>query len=113
MVSNGGPKIHQKSSKMHPGTLRGLPECICAPLDHQNGLQRPPNGPKMVPGDPKKTEKLTKSNNQMYNKHIYIFDFYQLISILQICFSIAANPCNLQISSQLVAKGAGGRGRSP
>ena len=60
MVSNGGPNIHQKSSKVHPGTLWGLPECIGAPLDHQNGLQRPPNGPKMVPWGSQKDRKINK-----------------------------------------------------
>ena len=75
MVSNGGPKIHQKSLKIHSGTLQGPPECICAQLDHQNGLQGPPNGPKMVSWGPKKDIKFTKSNNQVYNKQIYIFIF--------------------------------------
>ena len=37
-----------KIIKIHSDTLQGPPECICAPLDHQNGLQGPPNRPKMV-----------------------------------------------------------------
>ena len=75
MVSNGGPKIHQKSWKIHSGPLQGPPECICAQLDHQNGLQGPPHGSKMVSWGPKKDIKFTKSNNQVYNKQIYIFIF--------------------------------------
>ena len=55
IVSNGGPKIHQKSLKIHSGTLQGPPGCICAQLDHQNGRQGPPNGPKMVSWGPKNT----------------------------------------------------------
>ena len=50
----GGPKTHQKSWKIHSGILQGPPECICAQLDHQNGLQGPPNGSKMVSWGPKK-----------------------------------------------------------
>ena len=75
MISNGGPKIHQKSLKIHSDTLQGPPECICAQLDHQNGLQGPPNGSKMVSWGPKDDIKSYKSNNQVYNKQIYIFIF--------------------------------------
>ena len=39
MVSNGGRKIDLKSIKIQPGTIQDLPECICAPLDHQNGAK--------------------------------------------------------------------------
>ena len=58
IVSNGGPKIHQKSLKIYSGTLQGPPECICAQLDHQNGRQGPPHGPKMVSWGPKKDIKI-------------------------------------------------------
>ena len=33
MVSEGGPKIHQKSLKIHPGTFQGPSVCICGPFD--------------------------------------------------------------------------------
>ena len=56
-----GTKIHQKSLKIHSGTLQGPPECICAQLDHQNGLQGPPNGPKMVSWGPQKDIKIHKN----------------------------------------------------
>ena len=73
MVSNGGPQIHQKSSKIRSGTLGAPQECICAALDHQNGVHGPPKGPEMVPWRPKKTQNSTK--NLIYSKHIYISKF--------------------------------------
>ena len=73
MVSNGGPQIHQKSSKISSGTLWAPHECICAPLGHQNGVHGPPRGPKMVPWRPKKTQNSIK--NPIYSKHIYISNF--------------------------------------
>ena len=60
-------------------------------------------------GDPKRSEKV---NNPAYNKQISISHFYQLISILETIFSVPANPFSLQVSSQLVSRGAGGRGKA-
>ena len=68
--------------------------------------------PKLSPGDPKRSQKSTQSNPRVYSKQICTLRFYPLISILEISFSIPANPCSLQISSQLVARGAGGRGEA-
>ena len=48
-------KNHWKSILAHS---RVPHECICAQLDHQNGLQGPPNGPKMVSWGPKKDIKI-------------------------------------------------------
>ena len=52
---NEAPKIPQNSSKIHPGTLKGPPECTLAPNGHQTDAkvvpQDPQNAPKMVPQD--------------------------------------------------------------
>ena len=49
MVSNGGPKIHQKSSQTYPGTHKWPPECILAPLGHQNASKEASTGPNVMP----------------------------------------------------------------
>ena len=53
IVSEGGPKIHQKSWKVNTGTFQGSSECIFTRLDHQNGSQGPPNDRKLSSGDSK------------------------------------------------------------
>ena len=64
MVSEGGPKIHQKSSKIHPGTFQGSFERICVPLDHQNGAKMAPRTSKVSQnGDPRT---LKGKENQQY-----------------------------------------------
>ena len=53
MVARGGPKIHQQSWKVNPGTLQDSSVCIFTQLDHQNGSQGPPNDRKLSSGDSK------------------------------------------------------------
>ena len=48
MVSNGGPKIHQKPSKIHPWTPKGPPECTLATNDSQSNAKVPPQDLKML-----------------------------------------------------------------
>ena len=64
LVSKGVPKIHQKSSKIHPGTFQGSFERICVPLDHQNGAKMVPRTSKVSQnGDPRT---LKGDKNQQY-----------------------------------------------
>ena len=87
MVYNGGPKIHQKSSKIHPGTFQGSFDCICVPLDHQNGAKMVPRTSKVSQnGDPRT---LKGDKNQQYPmtnlaQKNYILNSAPLISILEI-----------------------------
>ena len=111
LVSKGGPEIHQKSSKILPGTFQGSLECICVPLDHQNGA-------KMVPRTSKLSDSRTLKGDKVNNIQ------WQIMSQKGVYFkqcsidfnpgnpSNPAYPCNLQISSQLVTRGAGGRGEA-
>ena len=76
--------------------------------------------PKWCPWTSKRTQNgplETKKNTEFKKKTIYSqaylhFQVYHLISTLQTGFSIPANPCRQQIRSQLVARGAGGRGEA-
>ena len=52
IVSKGGPKNHQKSLKIHPGTFQGPYECIRDPLDCKKV-------PKWCP----RTSKMTKNGH--------------------------------------------------
>ena len=114
MVSKGGPKIHQKSLKIHPGTFQGSFECICVPLDHQNAAKMMPrtsnlsqNGdPRTVKGNIKSTISNDKSCHKKLCSKQCPIDFNPANP------SNAANPFSLQISSQLVTTGAGGRGEA-
>ena len=54
---NGAPRNHQKSSKIHLGTLKGLPECTLAPHDHQIEAKVVPQDPKMLQKWSPKTSK--------------------------------------------------------
>ena len=86
MVSNGGPKIHQKSSKIHPGTFQGSFECICVPLDHQNGAKMVPRTSKVSQnGDPKTLtgNKINNIQKQILPPKNYILNNAPLISILE------------------------------
>ena len=110
MVSEGGPKIHQKSSKIHPGTFQCSFECICVPLDHQNGAKMVPRTSKVSQnGDPRTLKEDENQQCPMTSaaaKKIYS---------KQCSLNFNANPANpfsLQISSQLVTRGAGGRGEA-
>ena len=114
MVSEGRPKILQKSSKVHPGTLQRCFECMCVPLEHQNGAkwpQGPPKWAKMVIQEPWKEIKINNIQWQilppkkLYSKQCSL-DFNPGNP------SNPANPFSLQISSQLVTRGAGGRGEA-
>ena len=116
MVSGGGPKIHQKSKKIHPGTFQGPSVCICDPLDCKMVPKWWPRTFKCTQNDDLGTLKVAKNQQhqiiQHKQKHVYIVHFCPLISILETSFSIPANPFSLLISSQLVARGAGGRGEA-
>ena len=116
LVSKGGPKIHQKSLKIHSGTFKGPSQRICDPIDCKMIPKWCPKTSKWSKnghlGTLKRSQKSTQSDPRVYSKQICTLRFYPLISILEISFSIPANPCSLQISSQLVARGAGGRGEA-
>ena len=76
MDSKQGPKICHKSSKIHPGTLKGLPECISAPLDHQNGTKMVPKDLQMNPKwsfrDPKRRQsQQNQITNSVTNKYYF------------------------------------------
>ena len=49
MDSNWGPIIHQKSSQIYLGTHKWPPECILAPLGHQNASKETSTGPNVMP----------------------------------------------------------------
>ena len=90
MVSKGGPKIHQKSLKSHPGTFQGSFECICVPLDHKNNAKMirrtsksNQNGdPRTVKGHIKSTISNCKSCHKKLHSEQCPFDFNP------------GNPCN-------------------
>ena len=63
LVSKGVPKIHQKSSKIHPGTFQGSFERTCVPLDHQNGAKLIPRTSKLNQNCDPRTLKGDKINN--------------------------------------------------
>ena len=68
---------------------------------------------KRTQNGPLETQKTTEFNKKSNIQQAYLyFQFYNLISTLQTVFSIPANPCSQQIRSQLVARGAGGRGEA-
>ena len=119
MVSKGGPKIHQKSLKIQLGSCQGPSVCICDPRDCKMVPKCCPRTSKWRQNGHLGTLKGVKNKqnpvtnvNQVYSKQIHSLRFYAWISILETSFSIPANPCSLQISSQLVARGAGGRGEA-
>ena len=114
MVSEGGPKIDQKSSNILPGTFQGFFDCICVPLDHQNGAKMVPrtskvsqNGdPRTLKGDKNQQYPITNpATKKLYSKQCSL-NFNPGNP------SNPANPFSLQISSQLVTRGAGGRGEA-
>ena len=88
MVSEGEPKIHQKSSKIHPGTFQGSLERICVPLDHQNGAKMVPRASKLSQNGDPRTLKGDKINNIQWQivlpKKVHISNSAPLISILEI-----------------------------
>ena len=114
MVSKGGPKISQKSSKINPGTFQGSFECICVPLDHQNGAKMVPRTSKLSQnGDPRALRRDKIKNIQwqiVLQKSVY----FKQCSTYFIPGSLAnpTNPSSLQISGHLAARGAGGRGEA-
>ena len=83
MVSKGGPKIHQKSLKSHPGTFQGSFECICVPLDHKNGAKMILRTSKSNQnGDPRTVKgniKSTISNDKSCHKKNYVLNSVPLI----------------------------------
>ena len=93
MVSNCGPKIHQKSLKIHPETFWGSFECICVPLDHQNGAKMVPRNSKLSQnGDPrtlKEDKKSTISNDKSCNSasFIAILEILPILLIFSDCKS--------------------------
>ena len=115
MVSKGKPKIHQKSLKIQLGTFRGPSVCICDPLDCKMLPKLCPRTFKCTQNDHlgtlKGAKNSTKSNNQVYNREIYIFhvliDFNPGNKFFYSCQSFS-----LQISRPLVTRGAGSRGEA-
>ena len=112
MVSEGRLKILQKSSKVHPGTLQRSFECMCVPLDHQNGAKMAPRTSKVSQnGDPRTVK---GNDNQQYPmKNAATKKLYSKHCSLNFNPGNPSNPANpfrLQISSQLVTRGTGGRG---
>ena len=103
MVARGGPKIHQKSWKVNPGTLQGSSVCIFTQLDHQNASQGHPYDRKRSSGD---------SNSGVYPAIVRGLQVSTLSGQLN---WIVANPAYLQIlhSPQVaITRGAGGRGEA-
>ena len=114
MVSQGRPKIHQKSSKIHPGTFQDSFECICVPLDHQNGAKMVPRTSKVNQNGDPRTLKWNK-NQQYPMTNPATKKWYSEQCSLNFNPGNPWNPANpftLQISSQLVTRGAGGRGEA-
>ena len=114
MVSEGGPNIPQKSSKIHPGTFQGSFERIRVPLDHQSGAKLIPRTSKLSQNGDPRTLKGTKINNIQWQIVLQKSVYFKQCSI---DFnpgnpSNPTNPCSLQISSWLVTRGAGGRGEA-
>ena len=99
MVSEGRHKIVQKSSKIHPGTFQGSFECMCVPLDHQNGAKIFPrtskvsqNGdPRTLKGDKHQQYPMTNpaTKNYILNSAplISILEILQILLILSVCKS--------------------------
>ena len=87
MVSEGEPKIHQKSSKIHSGTFQGSFECICVPLGHQNGAEMVPRASKVSQNGNPRTLKEDKNQQYLVTNPAtkkYILNNAPLISILEI-----------------------------
>ena len=95
MVSEGGPKIHQKSSKIHPGTFQGSFECICVPLGHQNGAKMAPgtskvsqNGnPRALKGDKNQQYLMTNPATKKNAPLISILGMLEILQIRSLCKS--------------------------
>ena len=114
MVSQGGPRIHQKSSKIHPGTFQGSFECICVPLDHQNGAQMAPRTSKVSQNGNPRTLKGNK-NQQYLMTNPATKNLCSKQCSLNFNSGNPSNPANpfrLQVSNRLFARGAGGRGKA-
>ena len=116
MVSRGTPKIHQKSLKIHFGTFQGPSVCICDPLDCKMVPKWCPRTSKWIQNGHLGTLKGVKNQQNPIIRYIVnrfiLFVFFNGFQSWKPVFSIPANPCSLQISSQLVARGAGGRGEA-
>ena len=114
MVSEGRPKILQKSSKVHPGTLQRSFECMCVPLDHQNGAKMAPRTSKVSQnGDPRTLKGNKNQQHPMTNPATKkLYSKQCSLNFNPGNPSNPANPSSLQISSQLVTRGAGGRGEA-
>ena len=87
MVSEGGPKIDQKPSKIHPGTFQGSFHCICVPLDYQNGAKVIPTSSKVTQNGNPRTLKGDKNQQYLMTNPAtknYILNSAPLISILEI-----------------------------
>ena len=76
MVSKGVPKMFQKTLKIHSGTFQSPSVCIRDPLDCKMVPKWCPRTSKRTKnghlGTLKDAKKLTKPNNQVYNKQIHI-----------------------------------------
>ena len=114
MVSEGGPKIHQKSSKIHPGTFQGSFECICVPLGHQNGAKMAPRTSKVSQnGDPRTLKGNKNQQHPMTNPATKkLYSKQCSLNFNSENPSNPTNPCSQQVNSQLVTRGAGGRGEA-
>ena len=116
MVSKGGPQIHQKSLKIQFGTFQYPCVCNCDPLDWKIVPKCCPGTSKWIQNGHLGTLKGVKNQQNAVIRYIVnriiLFVFYPWIWILETSFSIPANSCSLQISSQLVARGPGGRGEA-
>ena len=79
IVSKGVPNMYRKSLKIHPGTFQGPSVCTRDPFDCKTVPKWCPRTFKRTPnrylGTLTGAKHSTKSNNQLYNKQNYIFDF--------------------------------------
>ena len=99
-ASSGRPKIHQK-----------LSEWTLAPNDHQNNEKVVSQDPECLKNGlprPRKINKSVKQNEwNLLEKNYAITEFSNDFNPTNL-----SNPSSLQINSQLVARGAGGRGEA-
>ena len=86
-------------------------EWTLAPSDHQNNEKVVPQNPKRLKNAPPRLQKIGKSVKQ---NECNLFEKMYATAAFSIDFNPAnlSNPSSLQINSQPVAEGAGGRGEA-
>ena len=100
-----------KSIKNHWKSILVPSECILAPNGHQNNEKVVSQDPECLKNGPPRPQKIDKSVKQ--NKWNLLEKIYAIAEFSN-DFSPAnlSNPSSLQITNQLIAEGAGGRGEA-